>query len=70
MKMNLGLADRVIRLIIAVTAILLFYAGITSGALGITLIIVGAILGFTSLISFCPIYAVFGIKTCPAETKA
>ncbi|MDB2656619.1 DUF2892 domain-containing protein [Crocinitomicaceae bacterium] len=70
MKVNLGLADRVIRLLIAVAAVILFYAGVTSGILGITLIVVGAILALTSLISFCPIYAVFGIKTCPADTKA
>ncbi|PWL23510.1 MAG: DUF2892 domain-containing protein [Fluviicola sp. XM-24bin1] len=70
MKMNLGLADRVIRVLIAVTAVILYFTGITEGVLGISLMVVGGVLALTSLISFCPIYAVFGIRTCPAESKA
>lgn len=70
MKMNLGLADRVIRVLIAVTAVILYLTGITEGVLGISLMVVGGVLALTSLISFCPIYAVFGIRTCPAESKA
>lgn len=68
--MNLGLADRVIRVLIAVTAVILYLTGITEGVLGISLMVVGGVLALTSLISFCPIYAVFGIRTCPAESKA
>ena len=67
MNVNVGKVDRVIRLLMAITAVVLFYAGITSGVVGIVLIVVGAILGFTSLISFCPIYALLGINTCPTK---
>lgn len=70
MKTNVGTIDRVVRVLIFVAALTLFFTGITPGVLGISLIVVGGILALTSVVSFCPIYALFGIRSCPVEKKA
>ena len=64
MKKNVGNLDKVLRIILALLIGYLYYSGVISGALGIVLIVFGGILVLTSLVSFCPIYAPFGIKTC------
>lgn len=64
MKANLGLADRIIRVIIAAIIAVLYFTGIVAGTLGIVLIALSAIFVLTSLISFCPLYFPFGISTC------
>jgi len=63
MKANVGSADRTIRLILALTLIVLFYTGIINGIVGILALIVALLLTFTSLTSFCPIYKLFNITT-------
>ncbi|MBI0400843.1 YgaP family membrane protein [Cyclobacterium marinum] len=64
MTKNMGSTDRIIRTIIAIVALYLYFSGIVAGVLGIVLIIVSAIFLLTSLISFCPLYSLFGIKSC------
>ncbi len=64
MKTNMGLADRIIRLIAAIAIVVLFFTGIISGLVASILIVVGAIFFVTSLISFCPLYTLVGITTC------
>ena len=59
---NMSSADRIIRLIISAIFAILYFSGVTSGALGITLIIVAAIFTLTSMINFCPIYKIIGLK--------
>jgi len=58
---NMSNADRIIRIIISAIFATLYFTGITSGALGITLIIVATIFTLTSLINFCPIYKIIGL---------
>ena len=65
----MGTTDRVIRVIIAVIVAILYYTGTISGTLGIVLLVLAAIFVLTSLISFCPLYAPFGINTCPAKKR-
>jgi uncharacterized membrane protein YtjA (UPF0391 family) len=67
MKKNMGTADRIIRSIIALIAAYLYFAGIVSGTLGIVLLLVAVIFLLTSLVSFCPLYTLFGLKTCPSK---
>ena len=67
MKKNMGTADRVIRTIVAVVFAVLYFTNVITGTLGIVLMVLAAIFVLTSLISFCPLYAPFGIKTCPME---
>lgn len=69
MKKNMGSADRIIRIIIAAIVGGLFYTDIISGTLGIVLLALAGVFVLTSFISFCPIYAPFGFKTCAVKEK-
>jgi hypothetical protein len=64
MKANMGTADRVIRIIIAAVIAVLYFMKVIPGTLGIVLLVLAGIFVLTSLISFCPLYAPFGISTC------
>ncbi len=67
MTKNLGNIDRTVRALLAVVLAVLYFTGVISGTMGLVLVILGGIFLATSLISWCPIYAVLGIKTCPAN---
>lgn len=67
MKLNMGGADRIIRALIAVAIAVLYFANVITGTLAIVLLIVGAVFLLTSIIGFCPLYAPFGIRTCPKK---
>ncbi|MDX1603338.1 MAG: DUF2892 domain-containing protein [Salinimicrobium sediminis] len=64
MKRNMGTADRIVRLIIAAVIVGLFYTNVISGTLGIVLLILAGVFVLTSLVSFCPLYTMFGLNTC------
>ncbi|MFO0359876.1 MAG: DUF2892 domain-containing protein [Flavobacteriales bacterium] len=64
MKKNMGNADKMIRIIIAAIVAILFFTNVISGTLGIVLMALAGIFVLTSLVSFCPLYAPFGITTC------
>ena len=65
MKKNMGSTDQIIRLIIAAIAAFLYFNGTVTGTLGIVALVVAAIFTLTSLVRFCPIYALVGLSTCP-----
>ena len=65
MKKNMGTVDKTIRIIIAAVVAGLYYAGTISGTLGIVLLVLAGVFVLTSLVSFCPLYTLFGISTCP-----
>lgn len=65
----MGTADKAIRIIIALIIAVLFYLKIITGTLGIVLLVVAGVLLITSFISFCGLYTLFGINTCPVEKK-
>lgn len=67
MKKNVGNADRIIRVILAAVFAVLYFTGILPGTVGLVLVALGGIFVLTSLISFCPIYAIVGLNTCPAK---
>ncbi len=64
MKKNMGKADKLIRLLVAVVITTLYLTGVIEGTLGIVLLVVAVVMLLTSLVGFCPAYAIFGIKTC------
>jgi hypothetical protein len=68
MKSNMGIADRVIRVIIAAVIATLYFTHILSGTLGIVLMVVSGIFVLTSLISFCPLYRIIGVTTCKVKS--
>lgn len=67
MKKNMGSYDKLIRLIVAIILIVLYYKGILQGTTGIIALVVALVLTVTSLIGFCPLYTLFGMKTCKTE---
>jgi hypothetical protein len=69
MKKNMGLADRIIRVIIATVVGVLYFTGTVTGILGIVLLVLAGIFLLTSFISFCPLYAPFGLSSCSVKEK-
>ena len=67
MKINMGKGDRIIRILIAVAVGVLYWQEVISGTLAYVLMGLAAIFVLTSLVSFCPLYTIFGIKT--SKTK-
>ena len=65
MKANMAMVDRVIRVIIAVVIAALYFTNVINGTLGLILGIVAVIFLLTGIISFCPIYRLFGLSTLP-----
>ncbi|MFN8374054.1 MAG: DUF2892 domain-containing protein [Anaerolineae bacterium] len=64
MKTNVGNMDRIVRLLLGVAIIA---AGLYfQNWLGL----IGVVLIGTAFISFCPIYAIFGISTCPVKSNS
>jgi len=64
MKLNMGNADRIIRILIAAVIAILFFTHIITGTLGYVLLAIAGIFVITSLVGSCPLYSLTGIKTC------
>lgn len=64
----MGLVDRLIRLIVAATLIMLYLTNVVTGTAGIILAIIAGVFTLTSFISFCPLYTILGINTCKTKT--
>ncbi len=69
MKKNMGPTDRIIRVILAAVIAGLFFGKVITGTLGIVLLVLAGVFVLTSAVSFCPLYAPFGLSTCPAKEK-
>ncbi len=67
MKVNMGSTDKIIRVIVAIVISVLYFTGKITGTLGIVLLVLGGVFLVTSLISFCPLYTIFGLNTCKKE---
>lgn len=68
MKKNMGTADKVIRVLVALVIAVLVYAEVLTGTLAIVLLVLAGIFVLTSLLGFCPLYLPFGISTCKKES--
>ncbi len=69
MKKNMGSMDRLIRVIIAAAVAVLYFTGTITGTLGIVLLVLAGVFVATSLVSFCPLYAPFGLNTCSTKER-
>jgi len=65
----MGKSDRIFRILAATIIAILFFTGIISGTIGMVLMVLASIFVLTSFISFCPLYVLFGLKTCPIEEE-
>ncbi len=63
MKKNMGLADRTIRILIAILLGILIFAGQIVGVTATILGIVAIVLLLTSVIGFCPFYVLLKRST-------
>jgi hypothetical protein len=71
MKQNMGVVDRILRLVIAAVFAWLYFSGTVTGTWGIVLLVLGGVFILTSFVGFCPLYTIFGLRTNAkkAETK-
>jgi len=69
MKPNMGNTDKAIRILLAIVIVVLYFTKQISGTAALILLLLGGILIASSLISYCPIYQVFGWSTKPKEKK-
>ncbi len=69
MKKNMGSTDKIVRIILALIVVALYYFGVIEGTLAYVLLALAAIFVLTSLISFCPLYAPFGMSTCKTKSS-
>lgn len=65
MKTNEGKMDRIVRVVVGLFLMSLVFWG-PQTAWGY----IGLIPLFTGLVGFCPLYAVFGLTTCPLSGKS
>ncbi len=63
MKANMGVADKAIRILVAVVIIGLYFTNLISGTIAVILLVLAGIFILTSFMSFCPMYLPFGIST-------
>jgi K+-transporting ATPase A subunit len=63
MKKNMGSADRLIRVFIALAVGVLYFTGIISGTVAIVLGVLATVFILTSLVGTCPLYLPVGLST-------
>ncbi len=64
MKKNMGITDRIVRVLIALLVVILYFTNFITGTMAFVLLALSGIFVLTSLVSFCPLYLPFGIRTC------
>lgn len=73
MRVNVGSADRLIRIGLGLVLILLpFVSGLplfTSLVATAASVVIGAVLIVTALVRFCPLYTLFGLSTCKVSSR-
>lgn len=69
MKKNMGNVDRIVRVILAAVFAVLYFTNTVTGTLGIILLILGGVFLATSVVSFCPLYTLVGLNTCPSKKQ-
>lgn len=63
----MGNADRILRLLLAVMITVLYFTNVITGTFGIVLLVLASAFVVTSLVSFCPLYTLVGMNTCPSK---
>jgi hypothetical protein len=67
MKKNMGNADRLIRVLVAVVFAVLYFTDIVSGTLGVVLLVLAVIFVLTAIFSLCPLYLPLNFSTRKKE---
>jgi uncharacterized membrane protein YGL010W len=69
MHRNENNIDRIVRLVIAAAAVALAAVVGFGTVAGIVALVVAAVMTVTAAVGFCPLYAVFGVSTCPTPNR-
>lgn len=65
--MNEGTLDRTLRVLLGLGLLSAGWFGVITGTPGLLLKVFGFVPLLTGLAGWCPLYAVLGIRTCPAR---
>jgi hypothetical protein len=63
MKINESGLDRIIRVIVGIALLALYFTNTVTGGLGIVFIVLGAVALLTGAVGFCPLYTLLKINT-------
>ena len=64
MTKNMGLVDRVVRILVAAIVAWLYVSGAIGGWLAVVLGVIAVVFVVTSALGYCPGYVPFKISTC------
>ena len=67
MTTNVGSFDRILRIVLALVFVGLYFSGTVTGTVGLVLVILGAVFLLTAVLGWCGLYTIFGISTCPVK---
>jgi len=70
MIQNMSFIDRTLRICLAVVIAYLYFTGTIAGTIAIVLLVVAVIFAATSLINYCPLYPLLGIRRWEKNGKS
>ncbi|MCU0453612.1 MAG: DUF2892 domain-containing protein [Bacteroidetes bacterium] len=70
MKQNMGSADRIVRVLLAVVVAFLYFTDQITGTAALVLGLFAVIFLATSAMGFCPLYAPFKLSTKKSDSKS
>ncbi len=67
MKKNMGIFDRILRIVLAIIVAILIYMETLTGTAAIVLGIIAGVFLLTSFVGFCGLYSLLGFTTCTVK---
>jgi hypothetical protein len=67
LQVNEGPIDRAVRIAAGAALLVAAVLGVVAVPLSLVVGVIGTILVATGVLGFCPLYAVFGVSTCPVK---
>ncbi|MEO0733778.1 MAG: DUF2892 domain-containing protein [Bacteroidota bacterium] len=64
METNMARLDAYLRILVAIVIGSLAYTGFVTGTLAVVLLILAIVFLLTGIIGTCPLYTLFGVRTC------
>lgn len=63
MEKNMGMIDRVARVVLALAVAVLYFTGTISGVVAVLLGVLAVVFLLTGIVGFCPLYRPFNFST-------
>jgi len=70
MKKNMGMTDRILRIMVSAVIVILYFTRLISGTTALVLLVVATVFVLTSFFSFCPLYRLIGLSSAPSDKKS